>query len=174
MAKNEFNQKVEAISKAFPDIMRNLHSLAFHILPIGNTDDDQLCAELSLSQMRCLAVFLCDNVVPLKMSDVAKKLNVTLPTVTQIVDKLVSIELLERVRDEEDRRLVMVSITEKGKVLIKMAQDRRRESFKWWLEKLNSEEQKELTNLLEKLMGILERVNKLEKEENSVKKNQGG
>lgn len=170
MENSKFNSKVESISKVFPDLLKHLQTLTYQTLPIGDTEEEQLCAELSLSQMRTLSVFVCED-KPLKMSDVARKLNITLPTVTQIVDKLVSLELLERVRNEEDRRLVIVSITEKGKRLVKMSQERRIESFKWWLEKLSSKEQIELVTILEKLNEILERISKTEREARLVKKN---
>jgi len=166
----EFNSKIESVSKSFPDLLKHLQTLAYQALPFGETEEEQLCAELSLSQMRTLSTFICEN-KPLKMSDVAKKLNVTLPTVTQIVDKLVSLNLLERVRNEDDRRLVIVNITEKGKRLVKMAQERRIESFKLWLGKLSIEEQMELITTLEKLNEILERITKINGEEKLIKKN---
>ncbi|MFH1824364.1 MAG: MarR family transcriptional regulator [Candidatus Firestonebacteria bacterium] len=169
MRNSEFNSKIESVSKVFPDLLKHLQTLTYQALPIGDTKEEQLCAELSLSQMKTLSVFICED-KPLKMSDVAKKLNVTLPTVTQIVDKLVSLELLERVRNEEDRRLVIVSITEKGKRLVRMSQERRIESFKWWLEKLSLKEQMELVATLEKLNEILERIKKIEREEKLARK----
>ena len=167
MKSSDFNAKIEKISMTFPDLLRNLQTFAYQNIPIGETDEEKLCTELSLSQMRTLAVFVSNGgeIKPLKMSDIAKKLNVCLPTVTQIVDKLVSLELLERLKDEEDRRLVIVNITEKGKRLVKLSQDRRRYSIRRWLEKLSVEKQKELVATLEKLIETLEKINKIEQEE---------
>lgn len=49
------------------------------------------------------------------MSSVAKTLSVTTGTLTISVNSLVKKGLVGRVRSEEDRRVVLVSLTEKGK-----------------------------------------------------------
>lgn len=49
------------------------------------------------------------------MSSVAKKLNVTMGTLTISVNSLVKKGYVQRVRSEEDRRVVFVSLTDSGK-----------------------------------------------------------
>ncbi|HTS47433.1 MAG TPA: MarR family transcriptional regulator [Bryobacteraceae bacterium] len=49
------------------------------------------------------------------MSDLARALNLALSTATNTVDKLVSKDLVERTRVDEDRRIVQVALSEKGK-----------------------------------------------------------
>ena len=49
------------------------------------------------------------------MSDLARALNLALSTVTNTVDKLVSKELVERTRVDQDRRIVQVALSEKGR-----------------------------------------------------------
>lgn len=49
------------------------------------------------------------------MSSVAKKLNVTMGTLTISVNSLVKKGYVQRVRSEEDRRVVFVSLTDPGK-----------------------------------------------------------
>lgn len=49
------------------------------------------------------------------MSSVAKALNVTMGTLTIAVNSLVKKGFVDRVRSEEDRRVVLVSLTPKGK-----------------------------------------------------------
>jgi len=49
------------------------------------------------------------------MSTVAKMLHVTTGTLTISINSLVKKNYVERVRSEEDRRVVLVSLTEKGK-----------------------------------------------------------
>lgn len=49
------------------------------------------------------------------MSDLARGLNLALSTATNTVDKLVSKDLVERTRVDEDRRIVQVALSEKGK-----------------------------------------------------------
>lgn len=48
------------------------------------------------------------------MSSVAKKLNITVGSLTTSVNHLVKKQYVERSRSEEDRRVVLVKLTEKG------------------------------------------------------------
>lgn len=50
-----------------------------------------------------------------KMKDIASALNITLGTLTVMVDKLVRKGLVTRTRSNVDRRVVLVRLTEKGK-----------------------------------------------------------
>lgn len=52
---------------------------------------------------------------PKNMSSVAKELKVTMGTLTTSVNSLVKKGFVTRVRSEEDRRVVLVSLTESGK-----------------------------------------------------------
>lgn len=53
--------------------------------------------------------------VPKNMSSVAKSLRVTMGTLTISVNSLVKKGYVDRVRSEEDRRVVLVSLTETGR-----------------------------------------------------------
>lgn len=50
----------------------------------------------------------------LKISDISKRLQVKLPTVTQLVNKLVDNNLVEKKVDKNDKRIVRIILTEKG------------------------------------------------------------
>ena len=54
---------------------------------------------------------------PKNMTSVARALSVTTGTLTISVNSLVKKGFVERVRSEEDRRVVLVSLTEKGKLV---------------------------------------------------------
>lgn len=53
-----------------------------------------------------------------KASDLARSLNVTMPTVTQMVNVLEARGLLERHRDSADRRAVRIRLTEQGEAVM--------------------------------------------------------
>jgi DNA-binding MarR family transcriptional regulator len=48
------------------------------------------------------------------MSEIGKKLAMSKPNVTSLVDKIVAEEWAERLPDENDRRIINIRITEKG------------------------------------------------------------
>lgn len=60
--------------------------------------------------------------VPKSMSDVAKKLEITVGTLTVAVNNLVKKGYVERTRSDTDRRVVMVSLTKKGRLLYRTHQ----------------------------------------------------
>jgi len=51
------------------------------------------------------------------MSDLARDLSLALSTATNLIDKLVGKGLAERTRVDEDRRIVQVGLSEKGKLV---------------------------------------------------------
>lgn len=54
----------------------------------------------------------------LSMSDLSELLHVTKPNVTVLIDKLVTLNYVERISSNNDRRVIFIRITEKGKIFI--------------------------------------------------------
>ena len=60
----------------------------------------------------------------LAMSEIGRRLNMPKPHVTALVDKLIAEELVVRVNDPNDRRIVNIQLTEKGNdTLLEIKQD---------------------------------------------------
>jgi DNA-binding MarR family transcriptional regulator len=75
-----------------------------------------LSSDLTVAQLRVLLVL--QAIGSSRMSDIAATLEVALPTVTGIVDKLVRKDLVTRQADPNDRRLVIVGLSARGQELI--------------------------------------------------------
>ena len=60
-------------------------------------------------------MFLLINEGALQMSELAKKLSLTNPAITNLVDTLEKKDLALRNPSEDDRRVILVTITDKGK-----------------------------------------------------------
>ncbi len=58
----------------------------------------------------------------LTISALAQRLGVDAPVVTNIVQRLEQSDLIERVRDREDQRLVKVSLSEEGQEMVRLLQ----------------------------------------------------
>ena len=91
------------------------------------------------------------NGQPKNMTSVAKALSVTTGTLTISVNSLVKKGFVERVRSEEDRRVVLISLTEKGRRLYTKHQKFHREMVESIVMRLNDEEKV----LLEKVLSNL-------------------
>ena len=68
---------------------------------------------ITLSQERALAILVKHG--PCPMHRLAETLHLKRPSATFIVDRLIKRHLVTRVRSQEDRRIVEVSVTAKGK-----------------------------------------------------------
>jgi DNA-binding MarR family transcriptional regulator len=70
----------------------------------------------SSTQLHVLFLLACNESLP--MSRLAELLDVSLPNVTGIVDRMVEHGLAERTRDDQDRRLVLLSATDAGRAMV--------------------------------------------------------
>jgi len=85
---------------------------------------------------------------PLKVQIVKSRMIDRAPNATRLMDKLCAKELIERINCAEDRRVVHVTITEKGKELLKNIPDDFSENL---LVNISEEEADTLSNLLDKI-----------------------
>ena len=74
------------------------------------------------------------------MGDLAHTLGVALPSVTPLVDRLVERGLVARRGDPDDRRVVMVVITDEGRKLAEGFHDAGREQLQTVLDRLSEDE----------------------------------
>ena len=88
---------------------------------------------------------------PKNMSSVARMVDVTVGTLTIAINNLVKKEYVLRVRSEEDRRVVLISLSEKGKAAYEHHRQFHQKMVTAVLEDLNQEETLVLTNALKKL-----------------------
>ena len=88
---------------------------------------------------------------PKNMSTVARTLSVTVGTLTIAINNLVKKGYVERVRSQEDRRVVLISLSEKGEKAYVHHQNFHDKMVLAVLKDLNMEETEALTNALLKL-----------------------
>lgn len=98
----------------------------------------------------------------LSMSGLAKTLNISKTQLTPRIDQLVNEGLLERVPDENDRRILRLTLTPGGEDLIKKSNPIVKESMKELLNPLSPEELEDLGKSIEtikntvlKIQGVL-------------------
>jgi DNA-binding MarR family transcriptional regulator len=94
---------------------------------------------ISSTQLHVLFVLISDG--PTTMGHLAEVLDVSLPNVTGIVDRMVENGLVERSRDTDDRRVVSVSFTAAGRATVEEIDLVRRRQLAAVLAQLNPEQQ---------------------------------
>jgi len=93
---------------------------------------------------------------PRTMTEVSRDLNITMGTLTTGVDKLIKKGYLVRKRTEEDKRVVLVELTEKGVEAKRMHDSFHQEMITSVIEELNDEEESVLIQALKKLIGFFD------------------
>lgn len=85
------------------------------------------------------------------MTEVAQSLNITVSTLTTGVGKLIKKGYVERKRIEEDRRVVLITLTHKGRLAYRLHSRFHREMVNTSVEGLDGNEQKILLSSLKKI-----------------------
>jgi DNA-binding MarR family transcriptional regulator len=95
-------------------------------------------SDFNITKERILMTVKNSNQLP--MVTIARAIGLEKGPFSQIVDQLESLELLERVRSTEDKRLVYLNLTEKGNALTKIIDDSMENHFKEKLSSLKPEQ----------------------------------
>ena len=83
-----------------------------------------------------------------RMSDISRCLMVSKPAATQAINQLVDRGMIERFSDPNDRRVVMIRPTEKGRVCFKEEVERRMDAIDRAVMRIGEENAEKLTELL--------------------------
>jgi DNA-binding MarR family transcriptional regulator len=78
--------------------------------------EELLTLDATLPQLKIMLMLFFRS--SLRMSDIASELNVTLPTATVLVDRLVEKDFITREAQTDDRRVVLCKLSEKGQKAI--------------------------------------------------------
>jgi len=112
--------------------------------------------DFTLSEIKALAAFRGDR--DYTMGELSKNAQVAMPSMTEMIDKLEKQEIAERYRDVNDRRVVKVRLTSKGRKLRKEFMLRRLREMKEIFGKLSKQELDDLIASLRRARCILEKV----------------
>lgn len=109
---------------------------------------------VTMQQLRVMMILYSDG--PTRVSVLAKKLNVSTPTITGILDRLVRQELTYRADDPRDRRVVLNALTDKGREVIEQLQPLDTSRLSRAVESLSPEQQRALASALSSLIDAVE------------------
>ncbi len=103
----------------------------------------------SLAQIHTIEVL--GNHGALRMKELAEKLGITTGTLTVQIDKLVNAQLIERMPQEQDRRVIVVGLTAQGLALHRQHNQLHLELVTDLTRALNDEQERALVASLEKM-----------------------
>ena len=95
----------------------------------------------------------------LTIGELSNRISLAFSTTTDLVDRMERNDLVERVRDTSDRRVVRIHLLEKGKLIIKEVIQKRQEYLGEVLGKFSDDEKETLNDLLDFLYEEMKGVN---------------
>ena len=111
---------------------------------------------VNMSQLKAMTAFSEDSL--LSMGELCKMANIKMPSMTEVVDRFEKEGILDRIRDDEDRRVVKVKMTEKGKKMHKEVLKRRADELTKIFGVLTTEDRTKLVDSLKNVSEILIKV----------------
>jgi DNA-binding MarR family transcriptional regulator len=109
-------------------------------------------APLTEGQLNVLDLLLQHQ--PMKPSDLLQYLATTPAAITTLLDRMEKNGLIERTRDDNDRRIVWVSVSEKGKAEAERGTTIRTDMIEQSLDRISSHNQQLLVYLLGKVANL--------------------
>jgi len=93
------------------------------------------------------------------MSAISKRLCVTKPRITALIDKLVAEKMVSRHYEKDDRRVIRISLTKKGKQYLIKSRNETKETIKKNLSILSETDFNKLFKASEDMIQILSKIN---------------
>ncbi|MDQ6604757.1 MAG: MarR family transcriptional regulator [Chloroflexota bacterium] len=133
------------------EIVQSLRSVITRVT--GDASGAWMDLDVTMPQMKVL-MLLRENGA-LRVGVLARHLNVSTPTITGIVDRLVRQDLVKREDDPSDRRVVLNVLTPKGEQLMERLRHRSDEELTRIIGGLNAQEQADLARALKRLEEVI-------------------
>jgi len=134
------------------DLPARLHSAALHLL--RRLAQEDRATGISAPRLSALSVLVFGG--PRTIGSLASIEGVTPPTMTRLVAAMSTDGLVERFPDADDRRIVRVAASDRGRALLLAGRDRRVATLQTMLEPLTPKERRRLgtaAELIERMLG---------------------
>jgi len=139
---SKINELVEAIQKLVKTA---------YIYPLQRSKE----FDLTLSQSSVVKNLAING--PLSSAELSRKLYVTPSNITGVIDRLEKKELVQRIRKQNDRRVYLISLTEKGMKIGNCLPDPFEKKVGTNLKSLESEKIQHLSQAVEQIIALIEK-----------------
>jgi MarR family transcriptional regulator, organic hydroperoxide resistance regulator len=140
--KKILQQYIERLETSFYTTMRTLGPEISDHLEEGLTGDQFFILQIIEKKGRVIS------------SELAEEFRVKPSAITAMIDRMIKNDFVTRERDEKDRRVVYIKMTEKGKQSFEKSEKKRIEIIERYMSQLEREELESLVSIYEKLAKI--------------------
>ncbi|MCE5298686.1 MAG: MarR family transcriptional regulator [Methanoregulaceae archaeon] len=130
------------------ELILSLHPLYFRKFFYG--------AEVSATEVaRYKILGIAEIAGPLPISEIGKRLFISRPYMTRLLEGMIAEGLIERNTDDKDRRIINILITDAGRTYLRQAREHHKVRMRTILSTLEEEDLIQLAELLPRLNRIL-------------------
>lgn len=145
------NNQLNKLSGDLYNLMLYLHNKIFH--------PNDIAKNLPIPHSHFRVIIYLARMGTSSISEVAKKLAISKPNMTPIIDKLINEGMVNRYNDENDRRILRIELTDKAYGFIKEQEEIMKINLAKRISSLTDED---LKSLGEHVVGITKIISKLE------------
>ncbi|MFZ5351841.1 MAG: MarR family winged helix-turn-helix transcriptional regulator [Bacillota bacterium] len=127
----------------FDLIFDNIKRIAF--------PEEWLTIDIEMSKQEIFTIMMADRLGEATMSQISDQMNFPMSTATGIIDRLVKKGYILRGRSETDRRIVTITLTDKGKMFAEDLKTNISDYVKLVYDSLDEEERQYLFRIINKL-----------------------
>jgi DNA-binding MarR family transcriptional regulator len=144
MTKESLTSSSKEISSIIPYIIRGMLKRQADALGKG---------KITIHQY--ITLELLTNNESVKMKDIAKELNITFPAATGLVNRLHRMGMVKRAPGENDRRVIYITSTGKGREIVKQVRSHRQKAIQEVFGGLTEKERTDYLRIIKKVKNIL-------------------
>ncbi|HEX9060708.1 MAG TPA: MarR family transcriptional regulator [Clostridia bacterium] len=121
--------------------------------------EEWLAVDIEMSKQELFTIIMLDRLGEITMSQLSEQLNFPMSTATGVIDRLVKKGYIERGKSESDRRIVAVSLTEKGRIFTQQLSSIISSYIKRAYDSLDEEERQYLFRIFSKISAAFQKNN---------------
>ncbi|KEK23813.1 MarR family winged helix-turn-helix transcriptional regulator [Bacillus gaemokensis] len=141
-----------------PNDMTHIDKIQALTFSIGKKMQTELLEQLQASGLtppQFYILKILDHYGASRATKLAKKMYVKPSAITVMIDRLIDQEWVLRYHDKDDRRVVIIELTKKGKATLEEAMAARNQHIAKYFSQLELQEREDLLRLFEKLEAII-------------------
>ena len=116
------------------------------------------CIDVDITPHHFEIIRLLHEEGTLHVAEIGERLHIAKAQMTQLLDKLVDMNIVERETDKADRRIYNICLTDSGRNIFREHKDRIMSAVRETMSGLTDEELEDLSNTLRKLHSVLSKL----------------
>jgi len=141
----------DEVTKHSPETVATVEKELRYIAAIVKQKGREIVSDYAITPPQFVALQWLEELGDITIGELSNRLYLAFSTTTDLVDRMEKNELVKRVRDENDRRVVVVHLLEKGERIIQEVIEKRQQYLQEMLVGFNDQEVAQLSSYLEKL-----------------------